>query len=180
MSVSGEHAGIQDRPDPVTDVGRLVELSSYDLYSDEVRAVLHDFARQASERFGLPMAMVSIVLDSAQYWAGMHGVEGWLAEAEGSPVEWSFCAEVVRSRSTYVVENAAVDELQGDNPLVTEDGIRCYAGAPLVTSTGQVLGSYCVCGPDPHVFTPEELDELESMAARVVTEIERHRLDAAA
>lgn len=162
--------------DPVSDVDRLREISEFDLYSDDVREKLHDFARRAAERFDLPHGMVSIVLDSAQYWAGMHGVEGWRAEAEGTPVEWAFCANVVRRRDTYVVENAELDPLQHDNPLVTEDGQRCYAGAPLITSKGFVLGAYCVGGDDPREFSDEEIAELRVMADEVVAELERHRV----
>ncbi|MGD0810362.1 MAG: GAF domain-containing protein [Acidimicrobiales bacterium] len=155
---------------------RLVEISNYDLFSTEVRTTLDDFARRAAERFGLPTAMISIVLDTAQYWAGMHGVDGWKAEAQGTPVEWAFCANVVRTGHSYVVENAEIDELQRDNPLVTEDGQRCYAGAPLITPSGHVLGACCVVGNEPRTFTPAEIDELAAMADEVVAELEQHRM----
>ena len=162
--------------DPVHDIDRLMEVASIDLFDPEVRAVLDDFARRAAEHFHQDCGMVSIVLDGAQFFAGAHGVEGWIAEAEGTPVEWAFCANVVRRGSTYVVENAAEDDHQRHNPLVTEDGIRSYAGAPLVTSNGQVLGAYCVVGNEPRHFTEEEIAELEAMADEVVAELELHRI----
>jgi GAF domain-containing protein len=163
--------------DPVTDIDRLIEISNYDLFSPEIRDKLHAFARRAAERFDLPSGMVSIVLDTAQYWAGMHGVDGWRADAEGTPVEWAFCATVVRTGSMYVVEDAAIDEVQRDNPLVTEDGQRCYAGAPLITKSGHVLGAYCVAGNEPRKFTEEEVADLAAMADEVVAEIESHPID---
>ncbi|RZS89779.1 GAF domain-containing protein [Motilibacter rhizosphaerae] len=161
--------------DPVTDAERLQEVGSYDLYSDEVRAQLDAFARAAAARFDLPIGLVSIVLDEAQYLAGTSGVEGWIDEADGTPVEWSFCVNAVRNRAPYVVPDATVDPLQHDNPLVTDDGIRSYAGAPLVTSSGHVLGSYCVIGTTPRDFTAEEVAELTRMADEVVAAIEQHR-----
>jgi len=162
--------------DPVQDLGRLLEVSRYDFEAPEVRAALHRLARRAAECFDLPIGLVSIVLDSALYLAGMHGIDGWMAEAEGTPVEWSFCANAVRSGQPYVVEDATVDAIQADNPLVTIDGIRSYAGAPLVTESGHVLGACCVIGTAPRTFTPDEVRLLVEMAQDAVDEIARHRL----
>lgn len=162
--------------DPVTSRDRLLEIAGYDLESPELRARLHDYARQAAERLELPVGLVSIVLDGAQFLAGMHGLEGtWIADAEGTPVEWSFCASAVRSGQAYVVEDAATDALQHDNPLVTVDGIRSYAGAPLVTEAGHVLGACCTLGYEPREFTDVEVDVLRGLSREIVEELGRHR-----
>lgn len=101
----------------------------------------------------------------------------WIEAAEGTPVEWAFCANVVRSHEPYVVPDATVDALQHDNPLVTQDGIRCYAGVPITTPNGHVLGAYCVVGEEPHDFTAADVAELQEMAKDVVTVLEQHRID---
>jgi GAF domain-containing protein len=82
--------------------------------------------------------------------------------------------ENLRSRSTYVVTDAANDELQRDNPVVTRDGIAGYAGAPLITSNGHVLGTCCVAGVEPREFTGAELDELRALADELVRTLEEH------
>jgi len=165
-----------DHNDPITDIGRLLELSRYDLQSPEVRAKLHDLAKRSATRFDMPIGLVSIVLDSAQYMAGMYGLSGWMAEAEGMPVEWSFCANAVRTGQPYIVEDASVDALQHDNPVVVVDGVRSYAGAPLITADGNVLGAFCVVGVQPRHFSTKEISELIEMASDVVDELGRHRL----
>lgn len=161
--------------DPVHDVGRLHAVSQYAFESTEASEAMSGLARRAAERLGMPIGLVSVVLDSAQYFAGMHGVEGWMAEAGGTPIEWSFCANAVRRNAPYVVEDAEADPLQHDNPLVTVDGIRSYAGAPLRTSHGEVLGALCVLGTEPHRFSSDDIAELATMADRVVEEMGRHR-----
>jgi GAF domain-containing protein len=161
--------------DPISDTARLADIGSYDLESPEVRSRLDELARRAAERFDLPIGMVSIVLDSAQYFAGSHGLSGWMAESGGMPVEWSFCAEVVRTESSYVVGDATLDQLQHDNPVVTHDGVRCYAGVPLTSPGGHVLGSYCLVGLEPHEFSDEDITALKAMAIDVVNEIASHR-----
>ena len=162
--------------DPVEDVDRLAEIADLDLFSDAAQAKLDVFARRAAERFDLPIGLASIVLDSAQYFAGKHGLGGWLEETSGTPVEWSFCATTVRTRQQYVVPDAVVDPVTSSNPLVENDGVAAYAGTPLITSRGHVLGSYCVIGTQARDFTAAELAELQEMANEVVAEIEQSRI----
>ena len=164
--------------DPVLDIERLAEIADLELFTPEVRRRLDAFARRAAERFDLPVGLVSIVLDSAQVFAGRHGVSGWMDAADGTPNEWSLCVNTVRDRAPYVVEDAATDERESDNPIVTVDGLRCYAGMPLTTSNGFVLGSFCVMGLEQREFTVEELTDLEKMTLEVVLEIESHRIPA--
>ena len=165
--------------DPVTDLDRLAEIADLDLFSERVQARLDEFARRAAERFDLPTGLVTVVLDAAQCFAGRYGVAGWMVQAQGTPVEWSFCATSVRTRREYVVPDARTDASQKDNPLVTVDGIGCYAGVPLITSRGHVVGNYCVLGTGPRPFTPEDVAELGRMAEDVVAEIEASRLSTA-
>jgi GAF domain-containing protein len=164
--------------DPVTDVERLKQVARFDLESPELREVLHGFAQEAAELLERPVGLVSIVLDGAQFLAGSFGLDGtWLAESEGTPVEWAFCANAVRSGEPYVVEDAATDPAHLDNPLVLIDGIRSYAGAPLVTPTGYVLGTCCTLDFEPHTFSPEDVAVLEELSGRIVVELERHAVE---
>ena len=161
--------------DPVRDEARLRDIAELDLFAPEVGERLAAHARRAAERFGLPISLVSIVLDDAQFLAGQHGVGGWIGEAAGTPVEWSFCANTVRTRDAFVVEDATIHPAVRDNPLVSLDGIRCYAGIPMVSSRGSVLGSFCVIGTEARSFSPGELAELREMTAAVVAELETRR-----
>jgi GAF domain-containing protein len=166
--------------DPVVDPERLEEIASFDLFSAQATVRLDAFADSLAAEFGLPVALVTVVLDTAQVMVGSHGLYGWSAEVRGTPVEWSFCAEVVRRHGPYVLPDAAADAVQSTNPLVTQDGVACYAGAPLITSNGHVLGSCCVLGGAPREFTADELATLVRMADELVVQLERdYRLQAA-
>jgi GAF domain-containing protein len=176
-----QEPGPSDASKPLSDdePARLQEIADLDLLSWEEDPALDGFAREAAERFGVPVSLVSIVLDGAQDFAGSHGLRGWLDEVQGTPAEWSFCAFAVRARDVFVVEDATVHPLVKDNPLVRIDGIRSYAGAPLLSSRGHVLGTLCVIGAEPRRFTPEELDDLRALARRVVEHLETRRKPAA-
>jgi GAF domain-containing protein len=49
--------------------------------------------------------------------------------------------------------------------------IGAWAGYPLLTLAGQVLGSMCVIDENPHPWQPEELATLAAMARAVSNEI---------
>ena len=141
---------------------------------DEER--LREIADRAAAALGQPVSLVSVVLDEALHVAAAHGIEGmWLDETRGHPLEWSFCATSVRTRDAFVVENAATHPIHRDNPLVTQDGVRCYAGVPLISSRGYVLGNLCVVGVESHSFDEQEIGVLRDLAAEAVRRIEARR-----
>lgn len=164
-------------PDPLRDEARLQEIADLDLLSPDVDPILQDVAAEAASRLGLPVSLVSVVLDEALHVAGFHGPDGlWLAATRGHPVEWSFCATSVRTRAEFVVEDAETHPEHRANPLVTLDGVRCYAGVPLVSSRGHVLGNLCVVGLEQRTFSEQELGVLRGLAAEAVRRIERRRI----
>ena len=164
-------------PDPLFDEQRLQEIHDLDLLSSDVDPILQEVAAEAASRLDLPVSLISVVLDEALHVAGMHGPEGlWLGETRGHPVEWSFCATSVRTRDAFVVENAETHPDHRDNPLVTQDGVRCYAGVPLISSRGFVLGNLCVVGLEQRSFSDQDVDVLRELADQAVRRIEARRI----
>jgi GAF domain-containing protein len=161
--------------DPLKERDRLLEIAELGLDDPEVDQLLQNIAREAAEYFDLPIGVVSVVLDEAQWFAAMHGVGDWVGEARGTPVEWSFCRNVVREAAEFVVEDAREHEVMKDSPLVQIDGLRCYAGIPMVTSRGHVIGSFCVKGTEVRSFSEEDMVVLRKFAKRAVDRIEARR-----
>jgi GAF domain-containing protein len=162
--------------DPLYDEARLREIIDLDLLAPDVDPLLADIATEAAERLGLPVSLISVVLDEALHVAGFHGPDGlWLDETRGHPVEWSFCATSVRTRDAFVVENAQTHPEHQTNPLVTQDGVRCYAGVPLISSRGYVLGNLCVVGMAQRPFSEADVTVLRDLAAEAVRRLEQRR-----
>ncbi|HEX8391025.1 MAG TPA: GAF domain-containing protein [Longimicrobium sp.] len=159
-------------PDGVQSTSRLAAIARLGLDRRTTDPVLQQLVEEAAERLELPIGLVSIVLDSAQVFAAQCGLGGWIAEANGTPVEWSFCANSVQSGQEFVVQDAATHPLVRDNPVVTMEGIRCYAGIPLVVSGGEVVGNLCVLGSEARTFSEADLQILRGLAARAVERIE--------
>lgn len=154
---------------------RLQEIAELGLLSSDVDTELQALCTEAAQAFGLPIGLVSIVLDEAQHFAASHGLGGWLEQTNGTPIEWSFCRYAVATREPFVVEDARVHGLVHENPLVTIDGVRCYAGIPLISSRGFALGSMCVIGTDERAFSEDDLSHLRAFADRVIERIEARR-----
>lgn len=158
--------------DKIKNLDRLKEISRLKLHEDEVDDILNAYTKKAAEEFDLPIGLVSIVLDDSQYFAGSHGLTDWIQEVNGTPIEWSFCANSVKTEKPFVVEDSTSNDLVKDNPLVTQEGIRCYAGTPLISSKGLIVGNFCVIGAESRTFSEKEIDRLKIYAQEAMKHIE--------
>lgn len=165
-------SNINHTEDPVRNINRITEIARLKLHEEQVDEILNEYVQKAAEEFSLPIGLVSIVMDDAQKFAASHGVGDWIKSANGTPVEWSFCANSVKTKEPFVVEDATTHQAVKDNPLVQIDGIRCYAGAPLTTSNGYVVGNFCVIGDQSRSFSEQEVERLKEYASKVMARIE--------
>ena len=130
---------------------------------------VNDLARMAADLCGTPVALVSLVDGDKQWFKARVGLD-----AAETPREWAFCAHAILDPDkVLVVEDALQDPRFAGNPLVTQEPhIRFYAGAPLVSSSGQALGTVCVIDRKPRKLDPERLESLRFLARQVVTRLE--------
>lgn len=122
--------------------------------------------RMASQLFDLPMSAISLTDSTRQWFKSRVGIDDTSSPRKGAP-----CAEVTLTRQTLVINDLQADQFYADSPLGTQ-GIRFYAGAPLITRDGHGLGSLCVLGTEPRVASPAELATLADLAAMVMSQIE--------
>ena len=65
--------------------------------------------------------------------------------------------------------DATEDDRFSDNPYVTGGAeVRFYAGAPLVTKSGNALGTLCVIDRTPRQLTPAQEESLRALAKQVM------------
>lgn len=124
-----------------------------------------------------PVALVTVIEETLQTFLAHTGTE-----LTGTPREISFCRYAILGDELMTVPDATADPRFVDNPLVTgELHIRFYAGMPLITDDGVVLGSLCVLDtePHPHGLTPLQRQGLETLAATVVDRMRDSRDTAA-
>ena len=157
---------------------RLKEIARLKLATTEKDDVLQDLVKDTAEKMHLPTALVCVVLNDAQHFLASYGLTGWVGTTQGSPVEWSFCQHVVKDKQPLVVPNAPEHPRVKDSPMVKHEGIRCYAGVPLTSDRGHVVGTLCVAGGERRDFSAQDLELLKSLAKQVMQRLEQRAASA--
>lgn len=143
---------------------RLKALYSYAILDTEAEQCFDDIVEIAATIFKVPIALISLVDVDRQWFKAKCGIS-----AGETPIEQSFCVHSVLTNQRLAVKDATLDPRFQNNPLVTgEPHIRFYAGAPLRTDTGEILGSFCIIDNKPREITESEFRVLELLANRVM------------
>jgi Stage II sporulation protein E (SpoIIE)/GAF domain len=131
-----------------------------------------DLARLAAAVTGCGRAFVTLVDERRSFWKSCIGVDAAEVADRQNPVRESFCYFLVGlGGAPFVIEDAAMDPRTSSHPSVRPMKIGAWAGYPLLSPAGQVLGSMCVIDENPHPWQPEELSTLATMARAVSNEI---------
>ena len=93
---------------------------------------------------------------------------------EGTAWATPLCRRTAGREAPLVVEDAARDERITRGPAA-EEGLRFYAGAPLVTETGRAIGTFGVVDPEPRELSDAEIRQLTTLAEAAMDELERHQ-----
>ena len=121
--------------------------------------------RMACQLFGAPVSAVSLTDEDRQWFKSRVGCGTEIARSEAP------CAEVTRMSDLLVIPDLAQDPQFGDGELV-RNGMRFYAGAPLVTREGFTLGAICVLDSKPRELEPAEIKVLSDLAEMVMAQVE--------
>lgn len=151
---------------------RLQVLWQYDLLDTLPEAVFDELTELAARICEAPIALISLVDERRQWFKSRVGTT-----LEETSRDISFCTHAITGADLFVVPDASRDKRFAQNPLVTsEPRLRFYAGAPLITPDGYVLGTLCVIDRVPRQLREDQLRALRILARVVMTQLElRHR-----
>ena len=163
-------------PVPINDLSRLLALYGHEVLDTPADPALDRLTRLAARSFGVPIAMVSLVDASRQWFKSTHGIE-----TKETPRDISFCGHAILGTDVLVIPDARRDPRFAENPLVLgEPHIRFYAGAPLVDEEGFCLGALCLVDrkarPPLDAEEEEVLRDFAEMAMLRMTHGQRDRL----
>lgn len=160
----------------VAERGRLKALRTEGLLDGEPEPVFDRYARLAARVAATPTALVSVVSADAQHFAGMCGVAQPWADARQTPLSHSFCQHVVANSAPLIIEDAREDPVLHTNLAIADLDVIAYAGFPILSPSGHVLGSLCAIDSEPRVWQQPQLDALADIALLVGNELERRDL----
>lgn len=163
---------LRDVQAAVLDPARLAALRATGLLDGATEEALDRLTRLAARLLHVPVALVSLVDDKRQVFASQVGLEGELAATRQTPIEQSFCKNVVTTHQPLLISDARVHAGLARNPVVEDGSVVAYAGVPLVDSGQHALGALCVVDGSPRTWSDEDLNTLRDLAQLVMTEIE--------
>lgn len=130
--------------------------------------ILDDFVHLAAESLGMPGSFISVLDDSQQYITAYQNIP-----IRKVPRKDAFCRYVMESEGTVIIPDMLKDPRSSEHLLVTgEPYVRFYAGAPLRTAEGILLGTFCVTDTRPHRFLSRQRRILEQLAGLVMAFLE--------
>jgi diguanylate cyclase (GGDEF)-like protein len=154
-----------------TEATRMQALWEYKILDTVVEPAFDDLTRLAAQICRVPISLISFV-DSERIWfksaLGLNVNE--TSRDEG------FCGHAILQTDLCIVPDTLKDERFATNPLVVSAPYgRFYAGMPLVTAEGQVLGTLCVVDTIPRNLSQDQKGALRALARQVMAQLELSR-----
>lgn len=146
-------------------------LASYDLAEKCADPAFDELAKLAAFALAAPMGAVSIVGTDWQWLVGRYGLD-----VDELPREASFSGHAVALDEPLIVPDALADPRFASSPVVLGPSeVRFYAGFPLRTPEGVVLGTLSAIDRRPRELDMRQLGTLEMLAHAAMTQLELRR-----
>ena len=163
---------MKEPPTPSREDERLKTLADYNLLETPNEEVFDAFARVAAQSCGTPVAVITLAGPKKVVFKSHYG----LPEVAQTPLAGSFCSFTIADKEIMEVSDARKDPRFAKHPQVTAPPhLVFYAGAPLVTPSGVVIGSIAVVDNKPHTLTPDQRAGLRAIADVVMEQFELRR-----
>ncbi|MEA5504312.1 GAF domain-containing protein [Halotia wernerae UHCC 0503] len=150
---------------------RLAALRQYQILDTEPEKAYDDIAQLAAFICGTPIALVNFIDENRQWFKAKLGLD--VPEMPRNVGLSYLCQE---QRDIVVVPDTLADEKLAMNPAVTDyPYIRFYAGVPLITPKGNMLGTLCVIDHIPRKLNQKQIDALLALGRQVISQLELRR-----
>ncbi len=155
---------------PDDEAERLQELYSFGVLDTEADPKFDDISELTRYLAGTEIGIVSLVDSNRQWFKSCVGAP--LGQQE-TPRDISFCGHTILQREPLIIPDALADPRFADNPLVVgEPYLRFYAGFPLITADGFVIGSLCAISRQPHQLNDDQINGIRRLAKLTVQQLE--------
>lgn len=153
-------------------MNRLEDLMQYCILDTSPESQFDDWAEIVATVCGTPVSLVTFMDDSRQWYKSHVGT----SESE-VPLNESVCQHLLLDTiDELVINNTAIDQRTRELPLIkAENGIRFYAGVPLTSAQGNVLGSVCTVDYQPRELSAQQIATLKLVSKKVMEELERRK-----
>jgi sigma-B regulation protein RsbU (phosphoserine phosphatase) len=150
--------------DRVNASARLAAVARTGLLDTSAEEPFDRLTRLACQLLGAPFGFVTIVDDRRSFWKSCVGTTAVEIADRQNPVGESFCQYVIAADAQVIIGDARLNPMTADNPSIASMGVIAWAGFPVRSPDGEVLGSFCVVDGVPREWTPEQVSVLEVLA----------------
>ena len=120
--------------------------------------------RLACELLDAPLGFVTVVDERRSFWKSCIGVPATGLADRQNPVGESFCQYVIAADGEVLIEDARLNPMTQNNPAIESMGVIAWAGFPVRSPNGQVLGTFCVVDGRPRRWSEQDRRTLEVLA----------------
>ena len=142
---------------------RIGALYNLNILDTAVEEEFDNIVLLASEICKTPVSTISFVDKERTWFKAKLGID--FTEISRAN---SFSSIALQQDGPMIVKDTLTDERFSHNPLITERGIRFYAGIPIKTEEEFILGHLGVSDYQPRTLTSEQLFSLNILAKQVV------------
>ncbi|MEH2048517.1 GAF domain-containing protein [Nostoc sp.] len=154
-----------------TETVRLEALRQYQILDTEPEEAYDNLAQLAAFICGTPISLVNFIDENRQWFKAKVGLD--VSEMPRSVGLSYLCQE---QRNVVVVPDTLADEKLASNPVVSGyPYIRFYAGVPLITPMGDMLGTLCVIDQVPRQISQKQIEALVALSRLVIDQLELRR-----
>lgn len=159
-------------PIPADEEKRYADLLRYDILDTDEENDYSALTELAAQICDCHSATITFIDKDRQWFKAKKN----MPTREG-PREDSFCGHVILHEKVMIIKNAAEDTRFADNPDVL-GGLKIgfYAGAPIISSEGNKLGTVCVIDKKPKLSVTKEQEHALEIIASQVTKLLELRL----
>lgn len=127
-----------------------------------------DIVKLATIICSTPIALINIMDAKRPSFKAKVGMD-----AIDTPRELVFCPHAMNTPTMpLIVEDTLQDARFSNDSFVQQANIRFYAGYPLTTQSGQVLGTLCTMDNQPRALSPSQKEALKALADSTVQILE--------
>lgn len=162
------------KPDfPINEKERQKAVERYEILDTNSEESFDNLTSLIADICEVPISLVSILDNERNFLKSHYGIS-----FNEDPRERSFCGHtILEEDGVLIVPDATKDKRFQDNPLVTEMGVRFYAGAVLVDTQGLRIGTLCVFGNKPKILSTKQKQALNKLSKQVMLLIESRLLN---
>ncbi|MFD8079884.1 PP2C family protein-serine/threonine phosphatase [Streptomyces sp. NPDC059718] len=159
----------RELPEAVLDPARLEAVAASGLLDTRPEGAFDDIAQLALAITGARMAFFTVADGRRSFWKSAVGVDA--ATTRENDIRDSPCHILIGTGRELIAPDARADARIKDLPAVKALAVGAWAGYPVVSPGGHVIGGFCVIDKDARPFTPQQSEALRILARSVSSEI---------